>query len=81
MKKKAVLIIRSARVILFLVRGWSMKDKDLLKLLKKNGWNVVRINGSHHVLQKDGITTVVPIHGKDIPVGLLNSILKETGLK
>lgn len=29
-----------------------MKDKDLLKLLKKNGWVVVRINGSHHVLQK-----------------------------
>lgn len=29
-----------------------MKDKDLLRLLKKNGWAVVRINGSHHVLQK-----------------------------
>ena len=58
-----------------------MKDKDLLKLLKKNGWNVVRINGSHHVLQKNGQTTVVPIHGKDVPAGLLNAILKETGLK
>jgi predicted RNA binding protein YcfA (HicA-like mRNA interferase family) len=42
---------------------------------------VVRINGSHHALQKDGQTTVVPIHGKDVPIGLLNSILKETGLK
>lgn len=58
-----------------------MKDKDLLKLLKKNGWTVVRINGSHHVLQKDEITTVIPLHGKDIPTGLLNRILKETGLK
>lgn len=58
-----------------------MKDKDLLKLLKKNGWNVIRINGSHHVLQKDGEITVIPIHGKDVPTGLLNSILKETGLK
>lgn len=58
-----------------------MKDKDLLKLLKKNGWKVARINGSHHVLQKDGKTTVIPIHGKDIPTGLLNTILKETGLK
>ena len=35
-----------------------MKDKDLLKLLKKNGWKIVRINGSHHVLQKNGKTTV-----------------------
>lgn len=30
-----------------------MKDKDLLKLLLKNGWVVKRINGSHHILQKD----------------------------
>ncbi len=58
-----------------------MRDKDLLKLLKKNGWDIVRIHGSHHVLQKNGQTIVVPIHGKDVPIGLLNSILKETGLK
>lgn len=51
------------------------------KAFEKNGWSVVRINGSHHVLQKDGKTTVVPLHGKDVPIGLLNSILKETGLK
>lgn len=41
-----------------------MKDKDLLKLLKKN--------------EK---TTVVPLHSKDVPVGLLNRILKEAELK
>lgn len=58
-----------------------MKDKELLKLLKKDGWIIVRIKGSHHILQKDGKTTVIPIHGKDVPTGLLNAILKETGLK
>lgn len=58
-----------------------MKGKNLLKLLKQNGWEVVRINRSHHVLQKNGKTTVVPIHGKDVPIGLLNTILKEAGLK
>lgn len=58
-----------------------MKDKDLLKLLKSNGWQVVRIQGSHHVLQKGGKTEVVPVHGKDVPKGLLNAILKRTGLK
>ena len=58
-----------------------MKDKYLLKLLKQNGWSVARINGIHHVLQKDGKTTVVPLHGKDVPIGLLNSILMEAGLK
>jgi len=58
-----------------------MKDKDLLKLLKKNGWQLARISGSHHVLQKGEDTTVLPIHGKDVPTGLLNKILKDTGLK
>ena len=58
-----------------------MKDKDLLKVLKKNGWEVVRIHGSHHVLQRGEDTTVLPIHGKDVPTGLLNKILKDTGLK
>ena len=58
-----------------------MKDKDLLKLLQQNGWKVVRISGSHHVLQKDGQTEVVPIHGKDVPIGLLNKILKRCSLK
>ena len=58
-----------------------MRDKDLLKLLKKNGWDIVRIHGSHHVLQKNGKTTVVPLHGRDVPIGLLHQILKETGLK
>lgn len=58
-----------------------MKDKDLLKLLKKNGWEVKRIQGSHHILQKDNQTEVLPIHGKDVPTGLLNAILKRTGLK
>lgn len=58
-----------------------MKDKDLLKLLKKNGWQLARISGSHHVLQKEGKIISLPMHGRDVPTGLLNQILKESGLK
>ena len=58
-----------------------MRDKDLLKLMKKNGWTVVRIQGSHHILQKGSQIDTLPIHGKDVPTGLLNAILKRTGLK
>lgn len=58
-----------------------MKDKELLKLLKKNGWKVKRIQGSHHILEKNGKMEVVPVHGKEIPSGLLNVILKRTDLK
>lgn len=59
----------------------TLRDKDLLKLLKKSGWIVCRINGSHHVLKKDDKTVVIPIHGRDVPLGLLKDIFKKTGLK
>lgn len=58
-----------------------MRDKDLLKFMQKNGWKVVRVNGSHHILEKDGKIETIPIHGKDVPNGLLNAILKRHGLK
>ncbi len=58
-----------------------MKDKDLLKALIKDGWEVIRIKGSHHVLKKGDQIEVIPIHGQDVPTGLLNKILKRTGLK
>lgn len=58
-----------------------MKDKELLKLMLKDGWTLERINGSHHILKKDNRIEVIPIHGKDVPTGLLQAILKRTGLK
>ena len=57
-----------------------MKDKDLLKLHLQNGWKVIRINGSHHIIQKGEQIEVIPVHGKDVPTGLLNSIRKRTGV-
>lgn len=55
--------------------------KEVVKLLKKNGWQVVRIKGSHHVMKKDGKTEIIPVHKTDLPPGLLTAILKRTGLK
>lgn len=58
-----------------------MKDKDLLKLLKKNGWQVKSVKSSHHKLVKGNQTITLPIHGKDMKPGLENAILKQAGLK
>ena len=58
-----------------------MRDKDLLKLLLQNGWELKRIHGSHYILEKDGRIETIPVHGKDVPNGLLNAILKRAGLK
>lgn len=59
----------------------TMKDKELLKLLLKNGWQLSEIKGSHQILTKNGKIEVIPVHGKDMKIGLLTKILKRTGLK
>ena len=59
-----------------------MNGKELIKLLKLDGWELDRIAGSHHIMIKDKKTISVPVHGsRDIAKGTMNKILKETGLK
>ncbi len=59
-----------------------MKPKELIKLLNKNGFLFVRQSGSHAIYKKsEEIMVVVPIHNRDIPLGTLNGILKDAGLK
>lgn len=58
-----------------------MRDKDLLKTLQKDGWEIVSIKGSHHKLKKGNKKIVLPVHGKDIPKGTLHQIMKNVGLK
>jgi len=59
-----------------------MDGKELVKILKQNGWTLDRISGSHHIMIKNNKTLSVPVHGsKDLPKGLLNALLKEGGLK
>jgi len=50
--------------------------------LRKAGFEVVRIRGSHHVLARsDGRTTVIPVHaGEDLGPGLLRQILRDADL-
>lgn len=58
----------------------TMKDKDLLKLLLSHGWQEVSVRGSHHKLKKGDKTLVVPVHNKDMRIGLLNAIRQAAGL-
>lgn len=60
-----------------------MKVKELLSLLHEDGWVKKVQKGSHLQLvhpEKPGKVTV-PVHGGDVPIGTLNSILKQAGLK
>ena len=55
-----------------------MTGHEMIKLLKKHGWYIDRIHGSHYVLKRDGKIVVVPVHsGKDLPKGLENSLRKQ----
>jgi len=58
-------------------------SKEMIKLLVKDGWYLVGIEGSHyqykHPTKKGKIT--IPMHSKDLKKGLANSILKQAGLK
>jgi len=59
-----------------------LKSKQLLRVLRRAGFEVVRVRGSHHYLRHpDGRATVVPVHaGETIGPGLLSAILRDVEL-
>jgi len=56
-----------------------ISGKELVKLLERLGFVVVRIKGSHYRLKhEDGRVTTVPVHkNEDLPKGLLQKIVRE----
>ena len=61
-----------------------MKVRDVLKLIKKDGWHLARTRGSHRQFKHDDKPGLVTIPGKpsdDLAPGTYNSILKQAGLK
>lgn len=59
-----------------------MTPKEMVRLLKKNGFVEVSQSGSHLKLvnHETGCRTIVPIHNKDLKRGLEKAILKQAGL-
>ena len=57
----------------------SFDGRKLIKIIKKFGFEAVRVKGSHHFLKhSDGRATVIPVHGKEsIGIGLFHKILKD----
>ena len=56
-----------------------LSGEELIKLLKKAGFVVVRQKGSHVSLQKGAFKTVVPLHS-ELAKGTLLGIMKQCGL-
>jgi len=60
------------------------KVKELIAQLEADGWFVVRTKGSHrqfHHPTKPGTVTVAGKLSVEVPVGTLNSALRQAGLK
>jgi len=61
-----------------------MKVKDILNILKQDGWYLARTKGSHRHLRHPVKPGLVTVHGKmsqEVAPGTLNSILKQARLK
>lgn len=61
----------------------SYSPKEVIKILKINGWKLKRIKGGHYMFEKQKIrnTIAVPISKKDIRIGTLKNIERQSGIE
>lgn len=51
---------------------------EMVRFLQSQGFRVVRVRGSHHVLVKGDLRTTVPVHGaQTLRMGTLRGILRD----
>jgi len=58
--------------------------KQFAKLVERHGWNLLRVNGSHHIYGKPGSTVrlSIPVHASQpLKRGLLAHLAKLAGLE
>ena len=60
-----------------------MTPREMIKLLKQNGFKEVSQNGSHIKMINENTNkqTIVHYHGKALKKGLEQAILKQAGIK
>ena len=60
----------------------TINSKEMIAELKKNGFEEIRSNGSHRFFRnnKNGRTTTVPYHNRDLAIGLEKAIRKQAGI-
>ena len=59
-----------------------MKSSEFHRLVKRNGWIRIRVDGSHYIYEKNGKTYPVPFHGsKELGKGLEKKMKKDMGIQ
>ena len=58
----------------------SVKPRQMIKVLERSGFIFIRQKGSHRLYRKGELRVTVPYHNKDIKLGTLRNILKQSDL-
>ncbi|MDD5054748.1 MAG: type II toxin-antitoxin system HicA family toxin [Candidatus Peribacteraceae bacterium] len=60
----------------------NVTGKEMVRFLERQQFVLRRVVGSHHVLRKGDVQTVVPVHGnEDLRIGTLRGILRDVRMK
>ena len=52
--------------------------KEMVRFLEQQGFSLIRIQGSHHILVRNVLRTNVPVHGtRTLKIGTLRGILRD----
>lgn len=66
---------------IFLRMPREKNSRKIIKRLQREGWTLLRINGSHHVFGNGPRRVIIPHPRKDLPIGLVLEIEEAAGWK
>ena len=56
--------------------------KEMLDFLRRQGFSVVRVRGSHYVVNRGTVYTTVPVHaGRTLKIGTMRKILRDIDME
>lgn len=58
----------------------SLRSHDIIRALRRAGFEEHRHRGSHRIFKKGILRVTVPIHSRDLKRGTLRSIIDQAGL-
>lgn len=54
-------------------------SKRIVARLRRDGFELVSVRGSHHKFRKGDVTVIVPHPKKDLPIGTARAIARDAG--
>ena len=72
-------VITCIYFIIYLCNLMERDTKKIIKRLKREGWILRNIKGSHHQFVKNGNRLTIPHPKKDLPLGTAKAIARAAG--